>query len=134
MRKPSRIGLLFCLTLLFCLMAGGLSAQVYQVPEADTSAPTGGMTAAIDPVTGQLRQPTPEEASLLAVKAAPLRELKVTQMANGMVMIELDESFLDYLTVRIGEDGDLHAACTRADQVDTILRLPVRATPLMEEK
>ena len=93
------------------------------------------MVAAIDPVTGELRQPTAKEAAALTMAQPRLaRELKVTQTASGMVMIELDESFLDYLTVRIGDDGRLHTACARANEVDTILRLPVQTTPALEEK
>jgi len=126
----------FWLLILMCVVASGLSAQVVHVPESDADAGKAGMVVAIDPVTGELRQPTRKEAAGLTMRQpSPARELKVTRMSSGMVMIELDDSFLDYLTVRLGEDGHLHTACARADQVDTILRLPVRAaTPAMEEK
>ncbi|MGZ5445474.1 MAG: post-PEP-CTERM-1 domain-containing protein [Thermoanaerobaculia bacterium] len=120
---------------LMCVAAGSLSAQVYHAPETDADAGKAGMVVAIDAVTGELRQPTAKEAAALRAAAPPAaRELKITRTSSGMVMIELDESFLDYYTVRIGDDGRLHTACVGADEVDTILRLPVRATPLMEEK
>lgn len=121
---------------LLCMAASSLSAQVYHAPETDADAGKAGMVVAIDAVTGELREPTAKEAAALraAAPAATARELKITRTSSGMVMIELDESFLDYYTVRIGDDGRLHTACVSAEQVDTILRLPVRATPLMEEK
>ena len=123
----------FLLLILMCVAASSLSAQVYHAPETDAAKP--GMMIAIDAATGELRQPTAKEAAALtATRPAPARALKVTRTSSGMVMIELDESFLDYLTVRIGEDGRLHTACARPEQVDTILRLPVRATPALEEK
>jgi hypothetical protein len=123
-----------------------LMAQVYRSPETDAqrptvapvNAPAEGMLVAIDPVTGELRQPTAAEAAALTMaqreKVAPTRVLRIVQTASGMAMIELDDSFLEYFTVRIGEDGKLHGACAQPDQVDTVLRLPVRTAPKLEEK
>ena len=134
MAKPVR-RFQFLLFIVLCVAATSSSAQVYQAPPTDADAGQSGMVVAIDAATGQLRQPTAKEAAALtAAHAAPARPLKVTRTSTGMVMIELDESFLDYLTVRIGDDGRLHTACARVDQVDTILRLPVRTTPALEEK
>ena len=121
--------------ILILLAATAMSGQVVRTQETDASPGREGMTVAIDRATGQLRQPTASEAAALAPPhRTPFHQLKVGRTAGGAVMIELDESFLDYLTVRIADDGSLHTACTHAAQVDTILRLPVRTAPLMEEK
>lgn len=134
MRIPARRFQFFMLLLLL-LAASAISAQVAKTPESDDRPGREGMVVAIDKATGQLRQPTADEAAVLtAPQRTPLRQLKVGRTAGGAVMIELDETFLDYFTVRLGEDGGLHALCTHADQVDTILRLPVRTAPVMEEK
>lgn len=121
--------------ILILLAATAMSGQVVKTQETDASSGRDGMTVAIDRATGQLRQPTAGEAAALApAHRTSFRQLKVGRTAGGAVMIELDESFLDYLTVRVGDDGGLHTACTHASQVDTILRLPVRTAPVMEEK
>lgn len=131
-----------CLTLSFPLLA-----QVYESPETDAKPAavamqpaedaSAGMLIAIDPVTGALRQPTAAEAAALTAlqpAKAPKLHLEAMQMATGGIMIELDDSYLDYLTVRIDEAGHLHSACVRSEQVDTVLRLPVRSTVKLEEK
>lgn len=134
MRNPGR-RLQFSLMILTLLVASAVSAQVVKTPEADISPARDGMVVAIDKVTGALRQPTASEAAALApAQRTPFRQLKVSRTAGGAVMMELDESFLDYFTVRVADDGSLHAACAHAAQVDTILRLPVRTAPVMEEK
>lgn len=122
-------------------------AQVYRAPETDepakksaaatnVQAPGDGMTVAIDPATGALRQPTKAEAEALtgARDAAPRRALRIVKTSSGMQMVELDDSFLEYLTVRKDADGQLHAACVHANQVPSILRLPVPAVQKLEEK
>ncbi len=132
-----------CLALTLPLMG-----QVYNTPETDVKqgpavvlekdAGSSGMLVAIDPVTGELRQPTAAEASVLSAaesqKKAAKGELRMVTLAAGGVMIELDDSFLNYSVLRIGENGHFHASCVGAHEVDTILRLPVRVAQPLEEK
>lgn len=124
-----------------------LFAQIYRAPETDAPSrkpaaatvktPDDGVMVAIDPATGALRQPTKAEVEALTgarEKAGAPRALRLTRTATGMTMVELDDSFLEYLTVRRDADGRLHAACVHAEQVPSILRLPVPAVQPLEEK
>ena len=125
----------FLSMILILFGASGLSGQVVKTPEADVSPGRDGMVVAIDKATGELRQPTANEAAAFTrTSREPVRQLKVSRTSGGAVMIELDESFLDYFTIRLADDGSLHPAFSRGDQLVTILRLPVRTAPVMVEK
>jgi hypothetical protein len=74
-----------------------------------------GIHAAIDPATGQLRAPTAEEAAALSRSEGPRRRnlgaLTVTESPDGVLMVELDESYLDYLLVKTDASGHLRSFC-----------------------
>ncbi|HQR45871.1 MAG TPA: hypothetical protein PLB02_05255 [Thermoanaerobaculia bacterium] len=75
-----------------------------------------GMKAFIDPATGQLREPTPEEAAAAArltrlVRAGVTAEPKAVVHPNGMVSAELGEEYMNDVVVRKGPDGKLSMAC-----------------------
>ncbi len=76
-----------------------------------------GMKAAIDPRTGQLREPTPEEMRTLALR--PLQRLAVPkavyESASGTIMVELDDSYMDEAVATRGPDGKLSFECVKGD-------------------
>jgi hypothetical protein len=77
-----------------------------------------GQQAAIDPQTGKLREPTPEEARRLSEgmkehlkpsKTAP----RVVQLADGTLSMELTEEHLDFTVVKVNPDGTLSMECVK---------------------
>ena len=104
----------------------------------------------IDPATGQLRQLTKAEAREIAasfLKTVERKPLTPVTASNGWTMIELDDTYQNYYTARIGADGVISFNCVNnPDQVVSILtgetesvmtRKPVNkptATPTVWEK
>lgn len=82
-----------------------------------------GMQVTKDPVTGELRLPTADEAKALrAAKAAPKTVVRrglatgainpqPVAHANGMVSLELDEDSLTYSVARRNADGSISQVC-----------------------
>ena len=75
-----------------------------------------GMVVAIDPETGKLRMPTPEEMqALYATPGDDLNDsgegLVVEHHANGSVSIKTEGRFLSYSVARMGPDGKLIYGC-----------------------
>lgn len=121
MRKPGRI-LLFLSLVSVLIVAGMVLRQRDDGQEAQRLMPaagTSGMLVAIDPETGTLTQPTPEQVrELEALSATPVAQESGVQtfvLEDGTVGALLDESFDHYSTVHIGADGKLHAACQQGD-------------------
>ena len=70
-----------------------------------------GMQVHIDPETGELRTPTPEEAAALSAQmqqmfgSAAAAEPELVYHKNGMISAELDFGSMDFSVVRIAGDG-----------------------------
>lgn len=90
-----------------------------------------GMVAAIDPETGELTEPTPEQMRALRPSAAAPHKsgrIEITELPDGTILGKLDESFLHYSIAHIDADGTLHSDCTR-DAIGNALPLPRPAPP-----
>jgi hypothetical protein len=86
-----------------------------------------GMQVAIDPRTGRLRQPTPEERQALARALArtlnrSTEGLPVTRYANGMERVDLQGRFQS-VSVATVEEGKVHERCvTNATEAKAALK------------
>jgi hypothetical protein len=75
-----------------------------------------GQQVAIDPQTGELRHPTPEEAKALSqalqpLAAQPTQELTVTYHPDGSISMELPEEYMAVLVAKINPDGTVSMEC-----------------------
>jgi hypothetical protein len=75
-----------------------------------------GQQSAVDAKTDKLRQPTPDEAIDLneAIKKLYERQpegLKATNFANGAVMLELTEDYMEVSVIKINPDGSMSVEC-----------------------
>jgi hypothetical protein len=100
-----------------------------------------GMVVAIEPETGSLVMPTPEQMRLLtpAEEAGLLRTsegLVETRRADGTVMVDLQGRFMEYLVLRLGLLGLPSVSCL--DDRGALLRAldpcAPPPTPLLEER
>jgi hypothetical protein len=98
-------------------------AQPVRQPQPQT--PPGGFMAYKDPLTGQLSNPTPEQAAALAVAsraAAPIAKPRttppqLTRPPHGGVGLMLDDSQVRYSVARKAADGGVTASCvSRGEQ------------------
>jgi hypothetical protein len=113
-------------------LAALLSVLVLAASPAAQAADGAGMRIVRDPVTGQLRAPTPEEfqaieAQELKAKAAarattaPVAPTEVRR-ADGSAKLMLDESQMSYAVVTRNADGSLTEHCvTGADAAQKVL-------------
>ena len=94
----------------------------------------------LDPQTGQLRQPTPEEAARLgaesrASRLRALADLEVVVHPDGSKSVALKDAFLVDLVARRNPDGSLSIRClppgTRGGQMPPPAGA---ASPVLEEK
>jgi hypothetical protein len=98
-------------------------------PAAGPSSSAAGLTVFIDPVTKQIRPPTPEEAAALAApmatKHAESAKVPAQPRATsrkGLMAIPLDDSHMEYMVVTRQPDGKLHQQCvTGAQKADDAL-------------
>ncbi|MGH7727127.1 MAG: post-PEP-CTERM-1 domain-containing protein [Candidatus Eiseniibacteriota bacterium] len=76
-----------------------------------------GMVVAIDPETGQLVLPTPEQRAELGIAPELLErdyaDLPLTILPNGTWKVTLDDRYMDYTVVRRAADGSLDLDCVR---------------------
>jgi hypothetical protein len=73
-----------------------------------------GLRAYIDPATGQLREPTPEESRALSRPTRAIvspKELQAVRHANGMTSVDLKDAFLMDLVARRNADGSISIDC-----------------------
>lgn len=138
--------------LLAVVLAGGavawvLTQQTHTAPQLSNSSQAniaaGGMTAAIDPVTKQLRPLTAEEANALGlgaksaqVAAIEAQQIVVVSHPGGMKSIRLPESYMETVTVRKQADGSLSYQCaSEKDKPQSAARPATStATSNLEEK
>lgn len=98
-----------------------------------------GMVVAVDPETGVLGMPTPEQLQALGLDQNPAYDdsdvgLVEVHHPNGTVSIDLQGRFQEYSVIRITPDGKKIMACvpTRA-QAARVLAIPP-STPALEVK
>ena len=102
------------------------------------AAPTPGLRAFRDPVTGQLRQPTAEEAAALArvqAEAAPERQpvFEVIVHPDGMRSVDLQGAFLSAAVATRNPDGSITVHCVPAG-TSAVALAAAPARPALEEK
>jgi len=106
---------------------------------ADDAVGRAGLRAFIDPQTGQLREPTPEEAAQLAAAAhasrlQALSELEIVVHPDGMKSVDLGDAFLIDLVARRNPDGSLSIDCLPPGASGTPPPAPRPAAPALEER
>jgi hypothetical protein len=123
------------------------NVRVVNAPQLATTpapqAPQAGLRAYIDPATGQLRQPTPEELlaeSQAGQLAKALRQQSVQQgtefvTPSGAIGIQLDESSMAYSVVRKAEGGELAEFCVVGpEQVTKVMNLKAPELSALQRK
>lgn len=101
---------------LLAAVTAAAPASAQQSQEASINVPVGGLQVAIDPHTGQLRPPTPEEAQALARELARLfapavAGPKATVHADGTIGMPVGNEHWSFYLVRAGAGGQLESAC-----------------------
>jgi hypothetical protein len=88
--------------------------------KVQTAAPNRGnqQRAEIDPQTGRLKEPTAEDSRELNDEMSKKHnrnpeELVVTQQADGTLMVQLGEEYMDVMVVKIGQDGKPVMDCVK---------------------
>ncbi len=131
MNKTSFIRPLAAASLLI-FTGASLGADPATPTQASTTAPAtspadmaAGMRVVKDPLTGQLRAPTAEEARALEAAAAKSRSsrsalldtvpVRTVTLASGAVGVEVPESAYSYFAVTRAADGSLVAACAEGE-------------------
>ena len=97
-----------------------------------------GQQVHIDPQTGRIRQPSPAEVAALAAALEQqfgkrAEGITLTYLPNGAVAAQLDDSFMEAITVTRGADGTLQFSHTtgldqasRAVSADATSKKPVK--------
>ena len=103
---------------------------------ADVKVKVAGMQISIDPKTGRMRPPTPEESRAIGEAlrqqfGTPSQPLQVIQAENGALAVELPEEFMETAVFRIHEDGTQSIDCMSANEAanlmseeSSVIRLP----------
>lgn len=108
---------------------GAQVAQVTRVPAPMANPGVAGAVVAIDPKTGKMVMPSPEQMQRLSAAAA--QQPSVSRNAeglierhypNGMVEVDLAGRFQDYATVRIRPDGTKEFHCVTDTSADALAR------------
>lgn len=119
----------------------GNSAPAPAVASAQPNSVSPGMVVSRDPVTGELRAPTPEDMAALqaaaardakgaSAKVAPLRS---ERLPNGAVVTTLDDSTMVYSVATVGADGKVQRACVPADRLEATLEAAQKGSPIKKE-
>jgi hypothetical protein len=88
---------------------------------------TAGMRVILDPETGErIARPARGAASPAARPFRPRRStaLRSETLANGTVLLHLDESYMEYAVVRIDAQGKRHLDCVSGPAAARRLRAP----------
>jgi hypothetical protein len=96
------------------------------------------MRAFIDPRTGELREPTPEEARALseAVRktAAPEPvDFEPVQHPDGMVSVDLKGAFMSHVIAQRNRDGSFSTRCIPASHAGSDAPMPAPPPPIEEK-
>ena len=102
--------------LLVALLGLAVQAAARHVTTSPGAAPrAAGMLAAIDPETGQLTAPSPEQSRALQGGLEVPRKsghVTITTRPDGAEIGTLDTSYLNYSVAHIDANGRLHTDCT----------------------
>jgi hypothetical protein len=117
--KSPRIATLALGTLAALALAVPASAG-HKAPAAPgvQAPPSNGMTVAIDPATGKIRQPTAAEALALSAQMPMMTKAAMTSSdpqvvtyADGTMSAQVPPDFLNVWLVQINPDGSLSQVC-----------------------
>lgn len=153
MRNPTRLRALglglagAAIAVLGTLPLGAEEAPATSPPPATTAPdqeevrvelPLAGMTVAVDPATGRLRQPTAAEARELAAQLA--QKLGRTGPPpqpvlhrDGMLSLVVGTDYLDFMVATLDPAGKVTTACLEGSQMASTLDL-APAAPAPEEE
>lgn len=116
-------------------------ASPHVCPADDRVAAVPGLRAFVDPQTGQLRPPTPEEEQAFSAALRPLaahetEALEAVVHDDGMVSMDLKGRFLQSVVVRKAPDGSLSMGCVSGPAPAQVpLNIgPAKPAPALEEK
>jgi hypothetical protein len=98
---------------------GGQQAAKSEVQQQSGAIEFSGQIVSVDPQTGKLREPSPEEAGRLSEMIREFAKkhrkssdgLKAYLYTDGTVSVELTEDYMDVSVVRINSDGTLSMEC-----------------------
>ncbi len=88
-----------------------------ECPAIDVPAPAGRVRVFVDPATGKLRPPTPDELRqiaeerLKARRTAPARRFEVITSPDGMQSVDLGDAFLFDVRLETRPDGSTRIEC-----------------------
>jgi hypothetical protein len=115
---------------------GAVAAQPATSPAcpADDSVGGAGFRAFIDPQTGQLREPTPEEAQALSRAAREefaraVESLEEVVHPDGTISVDLKGLFMQSVVVVRNPDGSLSMRCVPEQETPAALATPARRKP-----
>ena len=97
------------------------TAGLAQEKPAAGSEGLGGLQVSIDPATGKLRAPSPEEARAMAVSLERIfrqstQGLQAEQRSDGSLKLDLKGRFLSVSLARRNPDGSVATDCTNSLQ------------------
>jgi hypothetical protein len=126
---------------LAAVLAFPLRADAPACPAIDpptVAAPQGGLRAFRDPVTGELRKPTREEAAAAAkaeAQGAPERQpvFEVVVHSDGMKTVDLQGAFMAAAVATRNPDGSITVRCVPAG-ASAAAPVPPPARAALEEK
>ena len=97
----------------------GIAPPTQPATSAPGSTGAAGMVVAIDPETGALTAPTPEQLRELGaaeVSKTSRSTIETYQRPDGTVIGILDESFQHYSVVQVGADGKPRSVCVHGEE------------------
>lgn len=90
---------------------------------SSVAVPENGFRAYIDPASGLLAEPSPEDVETLNLKLPPdyrkppTKVLSRYRLANGMLGVRLDERYFDFSVVRRAERGTLESTSVAGEDL-----------------
>lgn len=98
-----------------------------------------GLRAFIDPVTGELREGTPEEQRALssaarAESAEAVESPEIVVHPDGLVVVDLKGNFMQSVVAVRNPDGSLSTRCEPAAGKTPATRKPAAAPPALEQR
>lgn len=114
--------------------SGNRPAQAARACPADDRVGGVGLRAFIDPQTGQLRQPTPEELAAWTKAARKefsraVESLQPTILSDGTIALDLQGLFMQDLVVTRRPDGSLSTQCVPDSEREVALVAPPPPAP-----
>lgn len=125
-RMTSGVWILVALVAMSVLGSGAVLAQAQRTGGTQAQ----GMQVAIDPVTGQLRQPTAAEAKALSdafrsmMGRSGLTEGEIVQSADGTMIVTAGPEFLNYWLATVDGNGSLAQVCVEGQENAANYTLP----------